>query len=86
MFDGKEVGDLLLSVYMHTADSFNDARTVPISGFYIGVTPPSIYHAHSAAIDVSNIRAESGVDALRLTYDRWQPARHGQQKADRADA
>lgn len=44
MFSGKEVSDLLATCVL-APDVGDVDRMVPISGFYLGVTPPSIYHA-----------------------------------------
>ena len=44
MFSGKEVSDPLATCVV-APDSLDVDRMVPISGFYLGVTPPSIYHA-----------------------------------------
>jgi hypothetical protein len=42
MFSGKEVSGLL-TTRMFAPDTPNVVRMVPISGFYLGVTPPSNY-------------------------------------------
>lgn len=44
MLDGKEVSGLLAKCVLGS-DLLDIDRMVPISGFYLGVTPPSIYHA-----------------------------------------
>lgn len=42
MFVGKEVSDLLVP-FMLAPESSGVYRMVPIAGFYLGITPPSIY-------------------------------------------
>jgi hypothetical protein len=44
MFSGKEVSDLL-AICVLAPDTPNVVRMVPISGFYLGITPVSNYHA-----------------------------------------
>lgn len=65
MFDGKEVS-VLLTTFMLTSDPPDVCRMVPIAGFYLGVTPPSIYHAQRPqSMSQASLPSSNGANAYK---------------------
>lgn len=70
MFSRKEVSDLL-AIYRLAADAVDVDRMVPIAGFYLGVTPPSNYHAQRPqSMSQASLPSSNGTNAHKTAPNR----------------
>lgn len=70
MFSGKEVGDLLATCGL-VPDVLDIHRMVPIAGFYLGVTPPSVYHTQRPqSMSQASLPSANGTNAHKTAANR----------------
>lgn len=70
MLGGKEVSGLLATCAL-APDSLDVDRMVPIAGFYLGITPPSIYHAQRPqSMSQASLPSTNGTNAHKTAPNR----------------